>query len=68
MGLPYSTIKLDYARQAAADRVHPVLIESSRVTFRALIDCVMVMSACPQDVIRINAGRPVSAQYAVLDD
>jgi uncharacterized protein YcgI (DUF1989 family) len=37
------------------------------VTFRALIDCVMVMSACPQDVIRINAGRPVSAQYAFLD-
>jgi uncharacterized protein YcgI (DUF1989 family) len=36
------------------------------VVFRALVDCVMVMSACPQDVIRINAGRPVSAQYAVL--
>jgi hypothetical protein len=25
-----------------------------------------VMSACPQDVIRINSGRPVSAQYALL--
>jgi uncharacterized protein YcgI (DUF1989 family) len=37
------------------------------VTFRALIDCVMVMSACPQDVIRINACNPVSAQYTVLD-
>jgi uncharacterized protein YcgI (DUF1989 family) len=37
------------------------------VIFRALIDCVMVMSACPQDVIRINAGRPVSVQYSVLD-
>jgi uncharacterized protein YcgI (DUF1989 family) len=36
------------------------------VVFRALIDCIMVMSACPQDVIRINSGRPVSAQYAVL--
>jgi uncharacterized protein YcgI (DUF1989 family) len=38
------------------------------VTFRALIDCIMVMSACPQDIICINAGRPVSAQYAVLTD
>ena len=38
-----------------------------RVVFRALIDCIMVMSACPQDVIRINSGRPVSAQYALLD-
>jgi uncharacterized protein YcgI (DUF1989 family) len=36
------------------------------VIFRALVDCVMVMSACPQDVIRINSGRPVSAHYAVL--
>jgi uncharacterized protein YcgI (DUF1989 family) len=37
------------------------------VVFRALIDCIMVMSACPQDIIRINAGRPVSAQYVVID-
>jgi uncharacterized protein len=37
------------------------------LVFRALIDCIMVMSACPQDVIRINAGHPVSAQYALLD-
>jgi uncharacterized protein len=37
------------------------------VAFRALIDCIMVMSACPQDIIRINAGHPVSAQYALLD-
>jgi uncharacterized protein len=36
------------------------------VVFRALIDCIMVMSACPQDIIRINAGRPVSAQYALI--
>jgi uncharacterized protein YcgI (DUF1989 family) len=36
------------------------------VVFRALIDCVMVMSACPQDVIRINSCDPVSAQYALL--
>jgi uncharacterized protein YcgI (DUF1989 family) len=36
------------------------------VIFRALVDCIMVMSACPQDVIRINSGRPVSAHYAVL--
>jgi uncharacterized protein YcgI (DUF1989 family) len=37
-----------------------------RVVFRALVDCIMVMSACPQDIIRINSGRPVSAHYAVL--
>ena len=36
------------------------------VTFRALLDCIMVMSACPQDVIRINSLRPVSAHYEIL--
>ena len=44
----------------------PVSKPGDSVTFRALVDCIMVMSACPQDVIRINAGNPVSAQYAVL--
>jgi uncharacterized protein len=37
------------------------------VVFRALVDCIMVMSACPQDIIRINAGHPVSAQYVLLN-
>ncbi len=36
------------------------------VVFRALTDCIMVMSACPQDIIPINAGRPVSAHYSLL--
>jgi uncharacterized protein YcgI (DUF1989 family) len=39
-----------------------------RVVFRALVDCVMVMSACPQDVICINSNRPVSAHYALIAD
>jgi uncharacterized protein len=38
------------------------------VVFRALVDCIMVMSACPQDIIPINAGHPVAAHYALLGD
>jgi uncharacterized protein YcgI (DUF1989 family) len=38
-----------------------------QVTFRAHLDCIMVMSACPQDVIRINSLRPVSAHYELID-
>jgi uncharacterized protein YcgI (DUF1989 family) len=45
----------------------PVAKPGDSVVFRALVDCVMVMSACPQDMIPINAGHPVSAHYAVLD-
>jgi uncharacterized protein YcgI (DUF1989 family) len=37
------------------------------LVFRALVDCIMVMSACPQDIIRINSGKPVSAQYTLVD-
>jgi uncharacterized protein YcgI (DUF1989 family) len=37
------------------------------LVFRALTDCIMVMSACPQDVVRINSGKPVSAHYALID-
>lgn len=29
-----------------------------RVTFRAEMDCVIVLSACPQDLVGINGGRP----------
>jgi uncharacterized protein YcgI (DUF1989 family) len=44
----------------------PVAKPGDSVAFRALVDCIMVMSACPQDRIPINAGNPVSAQYSVL--
>ena len=46
----------------------PVSKPGDSVVFRALVDCIMVMSACPQDIIPINAGRPVSVEYAVLED
>jgi len=28
------------------------------VTFQAVIDCILVVSACPQDVVDINSGNP----------
>jgi len=28
------------------------------ITFRAELDCVVVVSACPQDLVQINAGAP----------
>ena len=42
-------------------RVHVVL--------RAEIDCVVAMSACPQDILPINgrAGNPTEAHYEILD-
>ena len=37
------------------------------VTFRAELDCVCVMSACPQDILPINNKAPVEAHYEVRD-
>lgn len=37
------------------------------VTFRAELDCICVMSACPQDILAINSKAPVEAHYEVLD-
>lgn len=36
------------------------------VTLRAAMDCVVAMSCCPQDILPINKGKPVEAQYRVL--
>ena len=39
------------------------------VTLRAVLDCIIVMSACPQDMIPINGANcaPTEAHYRVLD-
>ncbi|HVJ52691.1 MAG TPA: urea carboxylase-associated family protein [Aliidongia sp.] len=36
------------------------------VVLRAEMDCIMAFSACPQDIIRINAGAPTEAHFEVL--
>jgi uncharacterized protein len=47
----------------------PLSKPGDRVVLRALMDCVVAMSACPQDILPINgaACRPVEAHYRVLD-
>jgi uncharacterized protein len=44
----------------------PVSKAGDYVVLRAEIDCVVAMSACPQDIVKINAGHPVEAHYEVL--
>ncbi len=38
------------------------------VVLRAEMDCIVAMSACPQDILPINgkAGKPTEAHYQVL--
>lgn len=47
----------------------PLSRPGDHVTLRAVLDCVVVMSTCPQDMIPIN-GRdctPVEVQFQILD-
>lgn len=45
----------------------PVSKAGDYVTFRAHMDCICVMSACPQDILPVNAGDPVDVAFEVLD-
>jgi len=36
------------------------------LVFCAQLDCIVAMSACPQDMLPINKGNPVEAHYQVL--
>jgi uncharacterized protein len=36
------------------------------VTFRAELDCFVVVSACPQDIVPINAGEPTAIEIELI--
>ncbi len=38
------------------------------ITFEAVMDCVLVVSACPQDLVDINGGVPTSLAIDVLPE
>ena len=44
----------------------PVTKEGDHVVLEALRDVVVVMSACPQDVLDINGKKPVDAHFEVM--
>ena len=35
------------------------------ISFKALMDCIVVFSACPMDVVAINSGVPTEAHFEV---
>ena len=37
------------------------------VVFRAVMDCIVAMSACPQDLLPINNGITTEAHYQIID-
>ena len=63
----FMNTKFNHHRDMVVEAPEPAL--GASVTFRALRDCVMVFSACPQDLIPVNAHgcTPQSVAYQVLD-
>ena len=37
------------------------------VRFKAMMNVVVCFSACPQDIVQINSGRPRNAHYQIMD-
>ena len=37
------------------------------VLFKVLMNAVLSFSACPQDIVQINSGRPADAHYQIID-
>ena len=44
----------------------PVSKPGDYVVLRAEMDVVVAMSACPQDILPINSGKPVEVHYEIL--
>lgn len=44
----------------------PVSKAGDHVILRAEMDCICVMSCCPQDMLPVNAGKTVEAHFEVL--
>jgi uncharacterized protein YcgI (DUF1989 family) len=44
----------------------PVSRPGDHVVLRAVMDCIIAMSACPQDILPINKGKPVEVHYQIL--
>ena len=45
----------------------PVSKPGDYVCLRAVMDCVIAMSACPQDMVPINDGNPVEAHFQIIN-
>jgi uncharacterized protein len=45
----------------------PTSSKGQFVRFRAEIDCIIAMSACPQDLVKVNDMKPVEVHFVIED-
>jgi uncharacterized protein YcgI (DUF1989 family) len=59
-------MNIPVAADGGVDWLPPVSKAGDYVDLRAEMDCVAVMSACPQDIVPINDNRPVEVHFTVM--
>jgi len=59
-------MNIPVAKDGSTGWGEPVSKAGDYVVLRAQMDCVIAMSACPQDILPINKGKPVEAHYQIL--
>ncbi|KAK4541878.1 hypothetical protein LTR36_007242 [Oleoguttula mirabilis] len=60
MNVPWS------GREGELQVKRPECKEMDFVVLEALVECLVVMSACPNDLLDTNGGKPGTAMYEVL--
>jgi len=59
-------MNIPVASDGSVQWLAPVSKAGDYIDLRAEMDCIVVMSACPQDIIPINDNHPVEVQFVVL--
>jgi uncharacterized protein YcgI (DUF1989 family) len=60
-------MNIPVAEDGHLDWLPPVSRPGDSVIFKPVKNIIAVMSACPQDIVPINAGKPVSVHFRLLD-
>ncbi len=59
-------MNIPVAADGGVDWLPPVSKPGDYVDLRAEMDCIVVMSACPQDIVPINDNHPVEVHFSVM--
>ncbi len=59
-------MNIPVAKDGSTSWGEPVSKPGDYVVFRAEMDCIAVMSCCPQDLLPVNRGNPVEVHYQVV--
>ena len=60
-------MNIPWTKEGALSFDPPATKPGDHVVLRAELDCVVAMSACPQDILPINNSQPTEAHFQILD-